>query len=47
MRDTYFLYYENLVPDELIMHPQFDASTYEHDVMIVKVYGEYARGTTP
>ena len=37
MLDTYFLYYENLVPDELIVHPQFDASTYEHDVRIVEI----------
>ena len=38
--DAYSLYYENLVPDELIVHPQYDASTYEHDVMLVKVYGK-------
>jgi hypothetical protein len=24
MQDTHRLYYKNLVPDELIVHPQFD-----------------------
>ncbi|KAL3762190.1 hypothetical protein ACHAW5_002778 [Stephanodiscus triporus] len=37
--DTYHLYYENLVPDELIVHPEFDDGTYEHDVMLVRVFG--------
>ncbi|KAL3827549.1 hypothetical protein ACHAXA_002046 [Cyclostephanos tholiformis] len=33
-------YYENLIPDELILHPNFDASTYEHDVMLIKIFGK-------
>jgi len=37
---TYKLYYENLVPDKLHMHPNFNEDTYEHDVMLVKVFGK-------
>ncbi|KAL7528453.1 hypothetical protein ACHAXR_004482, partial [Thalassiosira sp. AJA248-18] len=37
--ETYKLYYENLVPEKLHLHPQFDEGTYENDVMLVKVFG--------
>jgi len=37
---TYELYYENLIPDTLIIHPEFNDVTYEHDVMLVKVFGK-------
>lgn len=36
---TYHLDYENLVPEKLIKHPKYDEKTYEHDLMIVKVFG--------
>ena len=36
---TYHLDYENLVPEKLIKHPRYDEKTYEHDLMIVKVFG--------
>eukprot|EP00804_Cyclotella_cryptica_P019166 CCRYP_017802-RA/>CCRYP_017802-RA protein AED:0.37 eAED:0.37 QI:0/0/0/1/0.33/0.25/4/0/1052 len=37
---TYHLNYENLVPDKVIKHPKYDALTFEHDIMIVKVFGK-------
>jgi secreted trypsin-like serine protease len=37
---TYHLEYENLIPENLIKHPKFDVTTYEHDLMIVKVFGK-------
>jgi secreted trypsin-like serine protease len=39
MQDRHCLYYENLVLDELIVHPQFDERAYKHDIMLVKVFG--------
>ena len=38
--ERYKLYYENLVPDELLIHPGYDEATYRHDVMLVKVFGK-------
>jgi len=38
--ETYKLYYENLIPDTLHKHPDFNEDTYEHDVMLVKVFGK-------
>ncbi len=38
MQDTHCLYYENLMPDELIVHPQFDKRMYKHNIMLVKVF---------
>ena len=37
--ETHRLYYENLVPDALHAHEGYDADTYEHDLMLVKVFG--------
>jgi len=37
---THKLYYENLIPEELILHPEYNENTYEHDVMLVKVFGK-------
>jgi hypothetical protein len=36
---TYHLDYENLVPEKLMKHPHYNPDTYEHDLMIVKVFG--------
>jgi len=36
---TYRLDYENLIPEKLIKHPQYNEMTYEHDLMIVKIFG--------
>lgn len=36
---TYHLNYENLIPEKLIKHPQYNGMTYEHDLMIVKIFG--------
>jgi len=38
--ETYKLYYENLVPKKLHKHPDYDEDTYEHDIMLVKVFGK-------
>ena len=38
--ETYKLYYENLIPDGLHPHPDFDGGSYEQDIMIVKVFGK-------
>jgi trypsin len=37
---TYHLDYENLIPEKLIKHPKYNPSTYEHDLMIVKIFGK-------
>jgi hypothetical protein len=39
MQDRHCLYNKNLVPDKLIVHPQFDEMTYKHNIMLVKVFG--------
>ena len=38
--DTYKLYYENLIPQTNYVHPQYNEDSYEHDVMLVKVFGQ-------
>ncbi|KAL7548102.1 hypothetical protein ACHAWF_011397 [Thalassiosira exigua] len=37
--DTNHLYYENLVPEKMMVHPNYDPETYERDLMVVKAYG--------
>lgn len=38
--ETHRLYYENLIPETLVKHPDYDEVTYEHDLMLVKVFGK-------
>lgn len=38
--ETYKLYYENLIPEKMHLHPSYNQETYEHDIMLVKIYGK-------
>ena len=38
--ETYKLYYENLIAEKMHLHPEYNAETYEHDIMLVKLYGK-------
>jgi trypsin len=38
--ETYKLYYENLIPEEMHLHPNFNEETYEHDIALIKVFGK-------
>jgi len=38
--ETYKLYYENLIPQKMYLHPDYNEETYEHDIMLVKTYGK-------
>lgn len=38
--ETYKLYYENLIPQKMYLHPDYNQETYEHDIMLVKTYGK-------
>lgn len=38
--ETYKLYYENLLPQKMYLHPDYNEETYEHDIMLVKTYGK-------
>ena len=38
--ETYKLYYENLIPENIYLHPNYAEATYEHDIMLVKTYGK-------
>lgn len=38
--ETYKLYYENLIPEKMYLHPNYNEETYENDMMLVKTYGK-------
>ena len=38
--DTYQLYYENLIPETMHIHPGYEGDTYKNDLMLLKVYGK-------
>lgn len=38
--ETYKLYYENLIPEKMYLHPNYTEETYEHDIMLIKTFGK-------